>query len=215
MKILHISDTHWTPSIVTSAPFEGVDVIVLSGDMMSNRGRIHGAGIIPALEVEYQTAWMQEQARSWAPLFGKTPVVYVDGNHDFIDIGDALRAEGCNMHHITVETPCVEVCGLRFAGFREIPWIAGEWMGECHDLQEPVERAFACNPDILVTHGPAGGILDGPYGYGNRMLTVMLTYGTHQVRAHLFGHAHAGQGVVREMGILFSNAAETRRILEV
>ena len=215
-RICHISDTHDAPRIVRQAADHTVDVIVLTGDILNNRGRINGEGIIPRLERKYQEGWGRKQAKKWAKDFGDTPVVYVDGNHDFIDVGKWLRHYGCtNLHHITAETPCVTVAGVRFAGFREIPWIAGEWQGEVHDQREPVDRAFACNPQVLVTHGPPAGILDGEHGYGSGALATALAYRAGDIKAHLFGHEHSACGVTEEMGILFSNAAGVCRVIEI
>lgn len=217
LRIAHISDTHDAPRIVRQVADLQVDVICLTGDILNNRGRINGGGIIPSLERKYQESWGRKQAKKWAADFGDTPVVYVDGNHDFIDIGKWLRHYGCtNLHHITAETPCVEVNGVRFAGFREIPWIAGEWEGEVHDLRPAVDRAFECNPDILVTHGPPAGILDGPNGYGSAPLATALTWRAGNIKAHLFGHVHeTGGTIIEEMGITFSNAANHCQVVTV
>ncbi len=217
IKICHISDTHDCPNIALGAAREPVDVIVLSGDLMANRGRIGGLGILPDLERIYQTNWVQGSNRiaSWAKAFGETPVVIVDGNHDFISMANPLRDAGCNVYHITAENPCITVAGVRFAGFREIPWIAGEWMGETHNQREAIDRAFDCDPQILVTHGPPAGILDGPNGYGSAPLTTALAYRGDRIKAHLFGHAHEGCGMAQTMGISFSNAAGVCRVIEV
>lgn len=221
MKIWHASDTHNRPSIVKTVADVECDVIVLTGDILANKGRVDpargGTGRIePHLERKYQDQWFRKVAKKWAVAFAGRPVVYCPGNHDFIDIGPWLAHYGhTNLHVISAEIPCVEVLGKRFAGFREIPWIDGEWMGETHDLQEPVDRAFACDPDVLVTHGPPAGILAGQFGYGNAALTSALTWRHHMIVAHLFGHEHSDCGVTTEMGILFSNAAATGRLIEI
>jgi Icc-related predicted phosphoesterase len=214
IRVAHCSDTHEHPSIIRQVADHDVDLIILTGDIIKNKGRIDNRGIYAPRERGYQRAWCRKHAKKWAKDFGDTPVVYVDGNHDFIDVGKWLSHYGCvNLHHITAETPCVEVCGLRFAGFRDIPWIEGEWEGEAHDLRIPVERAFACDPDVLVTHGPPAGILDGPYGYGITQLASALAWQPHRITHHFFGHVHeTGGQVVEEMGIKFINGAGYCRV---
>jgi Icc-related predicted phosphoesterase len=211
MRIAHISDTHDRPSIVRSVAVIECDVIVLTGDILNNKGRAPATGgqIIPWQERKYQDSWFRKQAKKWAQDFKGRPVVYVPGNHDFIGIERWLRHYGHdNLHVVSDESPFVDLLGKRFAGFRQVPWISGEWQGEEFDLKPHVDRAFACDPDILCTHAPPGGILDGPDGYGVPYLTSRLFYGAHKVTHHLFGHAHeAGVEVVTEGGIVFSNAA--------
>jgi len=219
IRIAHISDTHDRPSIVRSVRDIECDIIVLTGDILNNKGRTMDTDgkIVPWKERKYQESWFRKQAKKWVPDFRGRPVVYVAGNHDFIGIERWLRHYGhTNLHVITDENPCVEVCGKRFAGFRQVPWIAGEWMGEDFDTRTHVLRALACNPDILVTHAPPGGILEGEPGYGIPSLASKLFFGEHRITHHLFGHAHGCGGQIQvEGGITFSNAAGHINILEV
>lgn len=208
LTIAHVSDTHQNPGILAGLAFVSADVIVLTGDLLDNVGRGVSGRIEPGREIRKQEWWSRKAAKRWAPYLGSRPVVLVCGNHDFVSPAKWLRHYGVEVHEITTSTPCVEVQGVRFAGFRQVEWIDGEWMGEEHDLAPHVERALACNPDVLVTHAPPAGILDGRDGYGVRALTSALAYTEHQIKAHCFGHAHEDGGqVVEEMGITFSNAA--------
>jgi len=73
-------------------------------------------------------------------------------------------------------------------------------------------------PQVLVTHTPPNGILDYAMGrehIGMPALTQWLAYSLHTVKYHLFGHNHDENGLQEEMGILFSNAAEDSRVIEV
>lgn len=63
------------------------------------------------------------------------------------------------------------------------------------------------NTDVVITHEPPIMILDQSSGihWGNAPLR-------HQIlevkpRYHLFGHAHNGYGILKQDGIVFSNAA--------
>ncbi len=219
MRVAHISDTHDRPSIVMGVRDVECDIIVLTGDILANCGRTPKTEgkIVPWVERKYQQSWFRRQAKKWAPAFAGRPVIYVPGNHDFIGIERWLAHYGhTNLFTITDETPFVDLLGKRFAGFRQIPYIAGEWPGEEYNLRPYVERALACNPDILVTHAPCGGILDGPDSYGIPSLASNLFYGEHKITHHLFGHYHGCGGQVQvEGGMTFSNAAGHINILDI
>lgn len=229
MRIAHASDTHDRPSIVKAVSDVECDVIVLSGDNLGNKGRVriplgwgYDSGIAtihPYLERKYQESWFRKVAKRWAPAFRGRPVVYVPGNHDFIEIERWLKHYGHeNIFTISAERPYVDIAGVRFAGFREIPWISGEWMAEVRggDFTALIDRAFGCNPDILVTHAPPGGILDGPHGYGIPALASALFYREHKIKAHFFGHEHSCGGQTQtENGILFANGACHLKVHEV
>lgn len=209
IRIAHVSDTHQHSHIMNALSTMVADIIVLTGDLLDNVGRGESGRIERHLEVRKQEWWSRKAAKRWATVIGDRPVVLVCGNHDFVSPAKWLRHYGVEVHEITTETPCVEVKGVRFAGFRQVEWIDGEWAGEEHDLSPFVERALACNPDVLVTHCPPAGILDGHDGYGCRALTSALCYRPNRVVAHFFGHAHENGGqVVEEMGIRFINGAE-------
>lgn len=214
MRIAHASDTHSNPKIIAAVADAECDLIVLTGDILNNAGRINGNGIEARREIRYQMRWARHAAKLWAPAFRGREVLIVGGNHDFISIGAWLRhykhpAE--KFHEITAANPCVNINGIRFAGFREVPYMNGEWMGEEHDMATPVQRAMECDPDVLVTHAPPAGILDECFegvGYGVVPLTTWLTYRPHGVKAHFFGHAHKSGGQsIEQMGIRFFNGA--------
>jgi Icc-related predicted phosphoesterase len=133
-------------------------------------------------------------------------VIIVGGNHDFIPYTGWLSHYGADVHEITDQKPYVDLLGVRWAGFRQIPPLTGEWVGECPDLTPYVDRVRALNPDVLLTHAPPQGILDQE-GYGSPELREWLLGGQHSVRAHFFGHAHAGYGSRIEGGVAFYNGA--------
>ena len=208
IRIAHCSDTHDRPSIVRAVAGVQPDIILLTGDCINNRGRINGEGIIPSREVRYQESWARKQAKKWAADFAGRPVITIRGNHCFISQARWLRHYGCTVYEITDDNPLVELFGIRFAGFRQVGWIAGEWPGEEHDLQPFVDKAFDCNPDVLITHAPPAGILAGPGNYGVSSLTTALTWRDHNITDHFFGHAHEDGGEsMTEMGINFYNGA--------
>lgn len=202
MLIGHLSDLHGALKRVLDTN-TNPDLWIATGDMFPNRTR--GDVVV---EVSHQRNWWDFYGKKISDRFQGRPVVVVDGNHDYISFAQALREHGVEAYDIS-ESPTV--LGMKFAGFREIPYIAGEWNGENHDFRSVVDEAFAQDPDILVTHAPPAGILDEDChgaGYGINLLMQALSYRPHKIRAHFFGHAHeCGGKTVEEMGIRFFNGA--------
>lgn len=156
------------------------------------------------------------------------PAVCVSGNHDFTDVTGPLRAAGANIINVG-NVHAVTAAGLTFAGFREIPYVTGEWAGEVGNIEDDpaIEAVFTArmaavlgqNPDVLMTHTPPAGIMDFSVGKGgscgSKAITRALQYAPHNVKAHLFGHVHECFGVEKEMDIIFSNAATGMRVLRL
>lgn len=202
MRIGHFSDLHGKMQPLLDST-EIPDMWVCTGDIFPNKSR----GIIP-IEVPFQTAWFHDKKESIINKLGGKPLLYVAGNHDYVDFATLLAEAGYPAQ--TVDSKGVVIDGVRFAGFREIPYIQGEWFGETHssDLAAIIVNLFDNPPDVLLTHAPPSGILDGEWRVGIPALTTVLTYSPHNIRAHLFGHAHIPDGGhVEEMGIQFYNSA--------
>jgi Icc-related predicted phosphoesterase len=217
MRVAHISDTHDNHRLIDGVAELDVDVILITGDCIPNRGRVNFQRIDTKAELKYQGRKLRKLAKRWAEAIGDTPVIVIRGNHDFIHYGREFARYGIDVHEITDTKPMIELLGKRWAGFRQVNYIIGEWAGEERDLEPFIDRAMACNPDILVTHAPPGNILDtdshGEKGYGIDRLTQVLTYSEHRITHHFFGHAHnSGGKVVEEMGIKFINGAGFCRI---
>tara|TARA_Y100000034_G_scaffold135473_1_gene207535 strand:- start:2114 stop:2797 length:684 start_codon:yes stop_codon:yes gene_type:complete len=220
VRIAHASDLHadWR-TLEHINKLGNIDVIVLTGDMLDNYGRWEYHRINPKAEKVFQKAWLKHVVPEWIKVFAGRPVVVVDGNHDFISLADAIKDEGYdNVFDVGIAGVTAHVAGLKFAGFREIPWIAGEWAGEVVAFDGIIEDILKANPDVLVTHAPPAGILDGFAGenHGIPSLTSALMYAEHKIRAHLFGHIHACGGRTEEVnGILFANGARSVHVIEV
>ena len=215
LTICHFSDLHGNANKLFAVQDKHADVYVCSGDFFPNASRGDAE-----VEAPFQREWLHAPQPKGSvidrmvALIGTAPFLWVGGNHDYIDLADELRAQGVNAHTITPEG--VRVCGLTFAGFREIPYITGEWAGEAqqdtlrHLVYQTMQNG---NPDVLVTHAPPAGIMDRDrgcgHGFGIQAITSALAYTEHQVRMHLFGHIHASQGTENIMGVQFCNGAGT------
>ena len=207
MRVLHTSDTHGNyKKVLKALEAGGFDVWIDTGDFFPNKTRGNAQ-----IEVKFQTKWVGYKnlgKRIVAALDGR-PLVSVGGNHDYANLAQIVRDAGGTAYDMGDGAAVIN--GKTFAGFREIPWIMGEWNGETvnGDFGPIVEKALGANPDVLVTHAPPAGILDDKtHGGGISPLTTALTWQPHNVIAHFFGHIHETQGSVTEMGIRFINGAE-------
>lgn len=170
------------------------DVWVDSGDFFPNTTR----GDVAA-EQHFQTRWFEDFAEPLVRFLGGVPLLSTPGNHDYVSLAELLAAQSYPAHALVHPdgTPrLVELLGQRWVGLRQIPWIAGEWAGEVHDLRPMTEMALDLDPTILVAHCPPAGALDGT-GYdhiGNPVLATQLAYRPHRVTHVLTGHVHERGG---------------------
>lgn len=213
MKLLHTSDLHGSyHALLEALAKPDWDVWCDAGDFFPNktRGEAH-------IEVGHQTRWFgypNLASRITEAMKGR-PLVSVPGNHDYVSLATLVSSGGGLAFGVGKHSPkAITLGGKSFAGFREIPWIEGEWAGETPRaaFKEIVDMTLAKGPDILLTHAPPNGILDddgcGPEGGGIEALTSSLCYTPHSVKQHLFGHIHQHGGVVEEkFGIRFCNGA--------
>ena len=205
MKIAHTSDLHGHLTVIIP---DDCDVVVITGDFFPNKTR----GIV-SVEREYQEMWFYQHVDEIIAWLKGKPLLWMPGNHDYVSLADLLTASGYPSA-VTIPEDGVDFLGHKWAGFREIPYINGEWMGECRDFQYVVDRVMDADPDILVTHAPPSGILAGEHGIPK--LTSALQFRYHGIKAHLFGHVHREGGrQAKVMDVLFSNAATTLNVVEI
>lgn len=212
MRVLHSSDLHGRTDLLlaVTAPF---DAWADTGDLLPN---LHPPGTpdVAAAERAFQEEWLAgwlPRLREW---LGGRPAVIVAGNHDFADAVPLLRGAGIDAHAVGPDG--ADVAGVRWAGFREIPWIDGTSMGEIRDFDALVDRTWAADPEVLLTHGPPAGTLDWNGRFGIPALGRALVERPGRIRAHLFGHEHRDGG--REIGrggIRFRNGAKAVGVVEV
>lgn len=214
MKIGHASDRHGHYERLERV--ETPDIWVLTGDFFPNVGRAATGRIEAEAERGYQLRWWRHNGPSVVRRLRGRPVVVCDGNHDFIRLASALRRAGHAAPVFDVEAGApIEIDGQRFSGFRAVRRIeSGEWVGEQHGFDAEIDRVWAHDPAILVTHAPPGGILDGR-GLGIPPLTSALTYRPHRIGLHVFGHIHEDGGREHsEVGVRFVNGATKVMMVE-
>lgn len=116
--------------------------------------------------------------------------IFITGNHDLC-LWDAEGIEDLPSNVYFLQDNSIEIDGIHFFG-----------LGYNH-----FETLVPDDTDIVITHEPPVMILDksaethwGNAPLRNRILEIKPRY-------HLFGHAHDGFGIVKQDGIVFSNAS--------
>ena len=148
MTVLHISDTHAFHGLYPMNRFEGIDLVIHSGDCSN-----------------YMDPYRNEQeVRNFIEWYKTVPVankIYVAGNHDTsIERGLVTRADFTENGIIYLENEGIEIDGLKIWGSPHTPTF-GNWafMKARHKLYKVWDN-IPDDTDILIVHGPPKGILD-------------------------------------------------------
>lgn len=181
MKILHLSDTHGCHRRLRDLP--EADVVVHSGDFTMNGS--------------------ESEAIDFMNWFCDLPYrhkVFICGNHDDCLYGAAIDGLDANVNYLC--NSGIEIEGLKFYG---VPM----FMEDC--ITDRQSRNYASIPndtEVLITHSPAYGILDfdDDINYGSEEILEIIPI-LHNLKAHLFGHIHARNGIMEQNGVIFSNGA--------
>lgn len=181
MTILHISDTHGRHRELAELPM--ADVLVHSGDFTM------GGSDMEALDF-----------LEWLCDLPHRHKIFIAGNHDDCMLDASLEGLPDNVHYLHDSGITIE--GISFYG---VPMLADFVDGEMC-LQEHYDR-IPDHVDVLITHRPPLGILDGSdtLHYGSATLLAQVT--AKKPRLHLFGHIHHAKGVERTRHTRFSNAS--------
>ena len=126
--------------------------------------------------------------------------VFICGNHDDCLYGAAIDGLDANVNYLC--NSGIEIEGLKFYG---VPM----FMEDC--ITDRQSRNYASIPndtEVLITHSPAYGILDfdDDINYGSEEILEIIPI-LHNLKAHLFGHIHARNGIMEQNGVIFSNGA--------
>lgn len=216
MKIYHMSDTHGDHfrRVMDRGPQDPPDAWIHTGDFFPN-----SPNYSMDYEGPYQMRWWRNNYESFIRRLKGKPLITVAGNHDWLNLAALCRARGVEAYE--ANPAGFTFGGLKFAGFREIPYINGRWKGEADraTLKSCTEAVLFADPDVLVTHAPPKGILDGldcGDHIGNEPLAVALATGSHKIKLHAFGHVHEHGGKMLTKGdILFSNAATRLNVFDL
>jgi Icc-related predicted phosphoesterase len=213
MKIVCISDTHLAEPELPKG-----DVLVHSGDF-TYRGRPH--------EIAQQLYWLSQHRHKY------DHVVCTPGNHDFGFESNyhQYRLEAENKGITFLNDAEIILDGIKFWGSPISPFFHN-WAFNRHPAD--IEFHWDLIPDdvnVLITHGPAYGILDGVPRGGKTLIgydehyrpmykkdTVSVEHvgcpellerikARKQLKLHVFGHIHEGYGQEEHFGVKFVNAS--------
>ena len=191
------------------------DILVIAGDILDFYGNIEQQ------EEEAETLSRFLQTLLAAQTYKH--IVVVAGNHDFFFERQEEKARKLldhpGIHYLCDEAKTIE--GLKFYGSPWTPWFGG-WAFNfpAPDPGRGVYRARAharkCweaipdDTEILVTHGPAYGMLDitaGGQAVGCPHLKDRVKE-LKELKLHVFGHIHASNGTKKIDGVHYINAAQ-------
>jgi Icc-related predicted phosphoesterase len=179
MKIVFISDTHGQHRKLKNLP--KADLIIHGGDV-SKLGKDH--------EVEDFIHWFLR--------LDYAHKIFIAGNHDFYfedySFDFIQKKLTSNCHYLC--NSGVEIEDVKIWGSPVTPTFFN-WAFNV-DRGKPIQKYWnmiPSNTDILVTHGPVGGILDRTTSNINAGCEDLLkTVNKVQPKFHLFGHIHEAYG---------------------
>ncbi|MDN3606768.1 metallophosphoesterase family protein [Kaistella yonginensis] len=192
MKIVFISDTHGQHRKLKNLP--KADLIIHGGDV-SKLGQAH--------EVEDFIHWFLR--------LDYAHKIFIAGNHDFYfeDYSrDFIQKKLTSNCHYLCDSG-VEIEGVKIWGSPVTPTFFN-WAFNV-DRGKPIQKYWnmiPSNTDILVTHGPVGGILDGTTSNINAGCDDLLkTVNRVKPKFHLFGHIHEAYGEEKVNETTFVNGS--------
>lgn len=191
MQITTISDTH---GLHQQLQLPGGDLLIHSGDVC-NRGT-------------------QEEAANFIDWFEKQPYTYkvfIAGNHDFF-FENFTQQEIQNIlpkNIFYLNDSSIKIEGITIWGSPITPefhnWAFNKKRGK--EINKHWQQ-IPNNIDILITHGPAYGILDKTFRNQNvgckELLKVIENI---QPKYHIFGHIHEDFGMFQNQNTTFINTS--------
>jgi len=206
MKIILISDTHGLHEFIHH-PLPKGDVLIHAGDVCN---------IGSESDVRSFIYWFQN-------LKGFDTKIFIAGNHDWgferkepwlynyindenLSQSDCVYLED---NEFTIETPEFS----RPIKFYGSPWQPPFMNWAFNAPEEQLAKYWEKIPidtDILITHGPAYGILDTVEGRRYEHLgsiTLSERINIIKPKIHICGHIHSGRNILEKDGILFINAS--------
>lgn len=181
MKILHLSDTHGKHRELQGMP--KADILVHSGDFTMRGSDMEAVDFL-----------------EWLCDLPYTHKIFIAGNHDDCMLDATIEGLPENVHYL--HDSGITIDGISFYG---APMLADFVDGEM--LMVEHYNRIPDKVDVLVTHRPPLGILDGidHLHYGSD--TLLERVSVVKPRLHLFGHTHEAKGILELHDTCFSNAS--------
>lgn len=195
MKVTCISDTH--SNYFNTENIESCDLLIHAGDLEAwNENSLH-------------------KFIKWYNSFDSKYKVCIAGNHDkFIYENNALAKQIFKENNIIyLENSMIEIEEIKIWGSPITP-VFFNWyfMAERGDAIKKYWDAIPENIDILLTHGPAYGILDyvsNTYNVDHHAGCEELLKAVERIKVkyHIFGHIHSSNGKYQTKDTTFINAS--------
>ena len=148
MKILHISDTHGFHNTFPETTWEGIDVVVHSGDCSNY----------------YDVFRNEQEVWNFIDWYKGVPVkykIYVAGNHDTSIERKRITKEDFEANGIIyLENSFVNIDGVKFYGSPITPTFNDWAFMKARDKTHQVWEAIPEDTGVLIVHGPPKGIRD-------------------------------------------------------
>ena len=180
MKILHLSDTHGCHGELKKLP--DADIVVHSGDFSMVGTESEAIDFL-----------------NWFCDLTYPHKIFICGNHDEALYGASLSGLDENVHYLCNSAVTIE--GVKFYG---VPMFMSDCMS---GAQDNFYKDIPADVVVLITHAPPYKILDfdDNFNYGSQLLSKRVE--EIAPRAHLYGHIHRQNGILRIDNTIYSNAA--------
>lgn len=196
MKIVFISDTHGQHASLKLPKLDKETestMLIHTGDI-SKRGKED--------EVKDFLEWFEVQDYTYK--------IFIAGNHDFLfEMNPTLAESFVPTNCIYLNNSAVKIEGIKIWGSPITPRFF-DWAFNC-DRGEKIREYWnqiSKDTDILLTHGPAYGILDQTIqGLKVGCEELIEVIEEIQPKIHAFGHIHEGYGMVNHSDITFINGS--------
>lgn len=194
MKIIFISDTHGQHASLQLPKLEAEKTMLIHTGDSSKMGKEDE--IIDFLK--------------WFEVQDYTYKIFIAGNHDFLfeknpSLAESLIPKNC----IYLNNSSIEIEGIKIWGSPITPRFY-DWAFNC-DRGEKIKKYWEQIPndtDILLTHGPAYGILDqvinGLQVGCEELIKVIEKI---KPKIHACGHIHEAYGKVTNLNTIFINSS--------
>lgn len=213
MKIVLISDTHGMHDSMYYDLPKG-DVLIHSGDVTNVGSQ---AGTRQFVE------WFQN-------LKGYDAKIFIAGNHDWSFYRKPAWLNTYINDENLSQSDCVYLEDSEFIiqfpefskpiKFYGSPWQPPFMNWAFNAPEEQLNKIWEKIPidtDILITHGPAYGILDSVIGRYEHLGSVSLFNHIERIKPRIFisGHIHSGRGIIEKNEIIYINASTATESYEM
>jgi Icc-related predicted phosphoesterase len=189
LKCVAIADTH---GIYREIEIPDGDVLIHAGDI-TKRGKLS--------ELTDFNDWLGEQPHKHK--------IIIAGNHDWCFERQKEASIKIITNAVYLEDQSIEVEGYKFYGSPWQPWFLS-WAFNLQRGQEIQKKwdLISNDIDVLITHGPAFGILDiNINGENTGCENLLRKIEELKPKVHVCGHIHEGYGQIVSHGIKFINAS--------